>query len=89
MIGKSEKSHVMTMSQLDITSLFTIHYFVGDILNFFQRLWLFQFLPDNVAVRQSNSVVDFVQNLCSRLLHYMYQHGIYLTVKKKNPRINK
>lgn len=52
-----------------------------DIFNCIQCLF-FQFLPDSVAVRQSNSVVASLQNLCSRWHHYMYQYGIYLTAKK-------
>lgn len=38
-------------------------------------------LPDSVPERQSNFSVDSLQNLCSRSHQYMYQYGIYLTVK--------
>lgn len=76
MFGICDKNNLFTMSGFLIGV-----YFVADIVNFAQFLFLFQFLPDSVPVRQSNFVVGSLQNLCSRLHQYMYQYGIYLTVK--------
>lgn len=56
-------------------------YFVGDNCQLCP-MSLFQLLPDSALVRQSNFVVGSLQNLCSRSHQYMYQYGIYLTVKK-------
>lgn len=70
-----DKNHLFTMSRFPLGVSW-------GTLSTLPNVYLFQFLPDSVPVRQSNFVVGSLQNLCSRLHQYMYQYGIYLTVKK-------